>query len=269
MTPLSIDRSALYLDLMKRVLRGSESQLESVEVRATNWKRYLLAPLQSALRTRGYRIVSSTRHARFDGETMMSRDRLDNIQACVESVIADGVPGDLIETGVWRGGGAIFMRAILAAHGITDRTVWVADSFQGFPAPTARSQAIDQEVDFTAGMGDAFLSVDLETVKSKFRRYGLLDAQVQFLAGWFADTLPAAPLEQLAVLRLDGDMYESTWDALSALYPKLSVGGYVILDDYGFWEPCRRAADDFRRRERISDPIQDIDGEGVYWRRQG
>jgi hypothetical protein len=200
---------------------------------------------------------------------MISRERLDNIQECLESVIADDVPGDLIETGVWRGGATIFMRAILAAHGIEDRTVWVADSFQGFPPTAARNQAIDQESDFTGGWGDALYRVDLETVVGNFERYGLLDGQVQFLAGWFADTLPTAPIEQLAVLRLDGDLYESTQDALTALYPKLSAGGYVIVDDYGCWEACRRAVDDYRHTEQISDTIHEIDGEGVFWRRGG
>jgi hypothetical protein len=264
-----MDCASLYLDLVKRQLQGSGPQIEFRDVQASNWKRHLIAPLQHALRARGYRIVTSSEWTLLDGETMLSRERLDNIQECVERVIADDVPGDLIETGVWRGGGAILMRAILAAHGIEDRTAWVADSFQGFPPSSDRHQAVDRGTDFTAGMGDDFLAVDLETVKGNFRKYGLLDGQVEFLVGWFADTLPSAPIEQLAVLRVDGDLYESTWDALSSLYPKLSRGGYVIIDDYGFWEPCRQATDDFRRQEKILDPIHDIDGEGIFWRRQG
>ncbi len=213
-------------------------------------------------------MVSSSSRSSYEGETMISRERLDNLQDCVERVISDSVPGDLIETGVWRGGATIFMRAILAAHGIADRTVWVADSFEGFPAAETRKQKVDQGVDFSAGWGDAVLAVDVDTVKRNFERYGLLDSQVQFLVGWFADTLPRAPIERLAILRLDGDLYESTSDALHALYPKLSAGGYLIVDDYGCWEACRSAVDDYRRQEGISEPIQEIDGEGVYWRRR-
>jgi O-methyltransferase len=266
--PSSPELVALYLDLVKRMLRRSGSESVSVDIRATNWKRHVLAPLQGALRARGYRLVSSNPRASYEGETMISGERLDNLQECVEQVISDAVPGDLIETGVWRGGATILMRAVLAAHGITDRTVWVADSFEGFPSDEQRQRAVDRGVDFTAGWGDSVLAVDVDTVKRNFERYGLLDNQVQFLVGWFADTLPTAPIEQLAVLRLDGDLYESTTNALDALYPKLSVGGYVIVDDYGWWESCRRAVDDYRDREGISEPILEIDGEGVYWRRR-
>jgi O-methyltransferase len=86
------------------------------------------------------------------------------------------------------------------------------------------------------------LAVSLEQVKANFDRYGLLDDQVRFLKGWFRDTLPVAPIERLAVLRLDGDMYESPMDTLVNLYPKLSEGGYVIVDDYGAIPACRQAA---------------------------
>jgi hypothetical protein len=139
--------------------------------------------------------------------TMVGLRRLDNIQFCVEDALAAGVPGDLIETGVWRGGASIFMRAILQAHQVADRNVWVADSFQGLPPP--------DEEKYPADKGDQHylaphLAVSLETVKANFARYDLLDDQVCFLPGWFKDTLPVAPIERIAVMRLDGDMYEST-----------------------------------------------------------
>jgi macrocin-O-methyltransferase TylF-like protien len=100
-----------------------------------------------------------------------------------------------------------------------------------------------------------------------FRRYGLLDEQVRFLKGWFRDTLPSAPIKTLALLRLDGDLYESTMDALSALYRKVVPGGFVIIDDYGDFEPCRRAIHEFRDKSGIDDPIERIDDSGVYWRK--
>ncbi len=98
-------------------------------------------------------------------------------------------------------------------------------------------------------------------------KYGLLDNQVQFLAGWFCDTLPKAPIHRLAVMRLDGDMYESTMDALRALYPKLSVGGFVIIDDFGYLESCRAAVMDYRAEFGIAEEIKQIDWGGVYWQR--
>ena len=98
--------------------------------------------------------------------------------------------------------------------------------------------------------------------------YGLWDDQVRFLKGWFKDTLPNAPMQQIAVMRLDGDMYELTMDGLNALYPRLSVGGFVIIDDYVLLEPCRQAVDDYRRQHDITEEIVPIDFTGAYWRRE-
>ena len=92
------------------------------------------------------------------------------------------------------------------------------------------------------------LVVSRQDVEANFRQYGLLDDRVVFLEGWFKDTLPAAPVERLSVLRLDGDMYASTMDALESLYPKLTAGGYAIIDDYGAVAACRQAVDDFRAK---------------------
>jgi hypothetical protein len=191
-------------------------------------------------------------------------DRLDNIQYCVESVLRDGVEGDLIETGVWRGGACILMRAILDAWEDRRRNVWLADSFEGLPPPDPTAYPAD-EGDRHHLWHDQF-AVSRAEVEQNFRRYGLLDERVRFLEGWFKDTLPNAPIERLAVLRLDGDMYESTIQALEALYDRLSAGGFVIVDDF-YMEPCARAIHDFRSERGISDPIRDIDGRGAFWRR--
>lgn len=229
--------------------------------------------MRTTLRTNGWRLMRRGGDAakRDDGndwppaaETMVGRQRLADVRSCVDSVMADGVPGDFIETGVWRGGVTILMRGMLEAWADTDRRVWVADSFQGLPAPDA--EAFPQDVGHD--MSDVpTLAVSADQVRANFDRYGLLDQQVRFLEGWFRDTLPSAPIEQLAILRLDGDMYESTMDALEALYPKLSVGGYVIVDDYGAWEPCRQACTDYRERHGITDEIVSVDWTGVHWRR--
>ncbi|GEJ57946.1 TylF/MycF/NovP-related O-methyltransferase [Anaeromyxobacter diazotrophicus] len=197
--------------------------------------------------------------------SMIGQRRMDNVQACVEDVIRRGVPGDLIETGVWRGGTTILMRSILEAYGVSDRRVWVADSFAGLPEPDAEKYPHDA--------GDTFhtypeLAISVEKVQENFARYGLLDDQVRFLEGWFKDTLPTAPIERIAVARLDGDMYESTMDALQALYPKLSIGGYLIVDDYGAVPGCKEAVDGYRRAHAITEPIERADWTGVYWRRE-
>jgi Macrocin-O-methyltransferase (TylF) len=198
--------------------------------------------------------------------TMVGLRRLDNIQYCLEKVLTDGVAGDLIETGVWRGGSCVFMRAILRAYRAADRIIWAADSFQGMPDVGTDGYPGDAELK-THEFNDA-MAVPLETVKRTFAAYGLLDEQVRFLPGWFGDTLPAAPISRLALIRLDGDLFASTMDALTWLYPKLSVGGYVIVDDF-IIAPCREAVYAYRERMQITDPIRDIDGVGAFWRRSG
>lgn len=244
------ETAALYLDLMKKILINTIYE----DPNGGPWQPPAYA---RTLRENGQDWPVAA-------HTMIGLKRLDNLQDCIEQVIAERIPGDLIETGVWRGGASIFMRAILKAHGVTDRRVWVADSFEGLPAPDPAR--------FPADAGDThhqhdYLAVSLEEVRANFERYGLLDEQVVFLKGWFRDTLPRVSTDALAVLRLDGDMYESTWDALVNLYPKLSAGGYVIVDDYKVVPGCRTAVEDFRQTHGITEPIQEIDWAGVYWRR--
>ena len=196
--------------------------------------------------------------------TMIGRKRLDNLQYCMETVLDDGVPGDFLEAGVWRGGACIFMRGVLAAYGIADRAVWVADSFEGVPRSTHPNDlGVDLSVDVLP-----VLAVPLEQVRELFDRYDLLDDQVRFLKGWFKDTLQAAPIDRLALLRLDGDLYESTMDALVPLYDKVAPGGFVIVDDYHSCAPCQRAIDDFRSARGIEEPMEKIDEQSVFWRKR-
>jgi O-methyltransferase len=274
------EATELYLDLMKRALVGLLYN-EDKSFRPINLsyprrfhKRWALNFLSQYLARTGKQIAEPVR---FDlekrlqgidwpppvfGQTMIGMTRLNHLQSCIEDVLRSGTPGDLIETGVWRGGATIFMRAVLQAYGVKDRCVWVADSFQGLPTPDLDKYPTDG--------GDAlqkyndFLVASLEEVKDNFQRYNLLDDQVRFLKGWFKDTLPAAPIKQLALLRLDGDMYESTIDALIHLYPKVSPGGYVTIDDY-HRKGCRQAVTDYRSAHGIDEEIKDIGGRGVYW----
>ena len=196
---------------------------------------------------------------------MIGERRMRQLQGAVEYVLEKGVPGDFIETGVWRGGACILMRAVLAAWGVTDRKVWVADSFEGLPEPDAARYP--QDAGIQLHRFDQ-LAVPLEAVRANFARYQLLDEQVVFVKGWFRDTLPRAPIERLAVLRLDGDLYESTMDALTALYDKVSPGGIVIVDDYGQIAACREAVTDFRRLRGIDEPMSRIDDSGAHWQRR-
>ncbi|MGW2490902.1 TylF/MycF/NovP-related O-methyltransferase [Streptomyces sp. NPDC001606] len=242
----------LYLDLMKKAL--ANTLYEDPPIPAP----WAPATAYDDLNRRLGVDWPSTAH------TMIGLLRLDHLQSCVERVLADGVPGDLIETGVWRGGACILMRAVLRAHDVTDRQVWVADSFQGMPPPDASGHHGDREL--ATHLHNDTIAVDLPTVRRNFERYGLLDDQVRFLPGWFHETLPGAPVERLAVLRLDSDLYDSTFLTLDALYPRLSPGGFVIVDDYHI-PVCRDAVHDWRRQHGVRDEIEDIDGLGAFWRR--
>jgi O-methyltransferase len=272
------DRAAnLYLDLLKKCLTRYEfgEGYRPAREPETPWKRELFRRARTFLSDRGVQMMEP---APFDpalreigrdwppeAETMVGLRRLDNVQKCVVDVLRHGVPGDLIETGVWRGGTVIFMRAILAAFGDATRTVWAADSFQGLPKPSGRYPSDDADNLWRFDV----LAVPEEQVRANFERYGLLDDQVRFLKGWFQDTLRGAPIDKIAVARLDGDMYESTIVALEALYPKLSPGGFLIVDDYGAVGTCKQAVDDYRRDHGITESIEQIDWTGAYWQRGG
>ncbi|HEY5171076.1 MAG TPA: TylF/MycF/NovP-related O-methyltransferase [Acidimicrobiia bacterium] len=199
----------------------------------------------------------------FFAQTMVGVKRLANVRYCVERVIAEGVPGDLIETGVWRGGVVILMRAILDAYDDHGRTVFAADSFQGVPPPN--EDAYPADAGSRLHMAKA-LTITRKDVEANFDLYGLLDERVQFLEGWFKDSLPAVKDRTWSVVRLDGDLYESTMDALTNLYPGLSVGGFLIVDDYGH-DPCRQAVEDFRAAHGVDEPVEAIDWLGAFWRR--
>jgi len=195
--------------------------------------------------------------------SMIGNRRMANLREIAECVMECNIPGDFIETGVWRGGACIMLRAVLKAYGDTRRRVFVADSFCGLPAPNPEiaADAGDQHYTFSE------LFVSSEQVRQNFAKYDLLDAQVCFLEGWFSDTLPEAPIDQIAILRLDGDMYESTMDALNALFDRVTPGGFVIIDDYGAVEGCQRAIREFRASRGIEDTLYDIDGYGAFWRK--
>jgi hypothetical protein len=196
------------------------------------------------------------------GYTMIGEKRLDNIFQCIQDVEMDQVPGDFMECGVWRGGASIFAKGVFRALGVRRRRVWLADSFEGMPRLVEESDKVDADHSLFNE-----LSVSLEHVRENFQRFGLLDEDVLFIKGWFSDTLPTAPIDHLAVLRLDADHYTSTMDALNALYDKVSPGGYIIVDDYKTFVGCRNAITEFRSRHGVKEVIKDIDSQGVYWRR--
>jgi O-methyltransferase len=270
------EAAELYLDLLQRCLTrlafpaeyrpllslampvGPLQRIVQPLLAKLNVGLYRRCPIDPAIRAHGKDWPA-------EAETMVGVERLEMLHRAARTIFAEQVAGDFLEAGTWRGGAAIFMRGILKAYGECARVVWVADSFAGLPKPDAR---------YPQDSGDAHwrmstvLAVSVAEVRSNFERYGLFDDRVRLVPGWFADTLPRLPVDRLALLRLDGDMYSSTRDALESLYDKVSPGGFVVIDDYGALAVCRRAVDEFRARRGIVDPIHTIDWTGVFWRKQ-
>jgi O-methyltransferase len=191
------------------------------------------------------------------GLTMVGLNRLDDLQRCVETVVADGVEGDLIEAGTWRGGASMLMRATLDSLGARDRTVHLADSFQGFPVADRQGHL----------NRTSFLAIAEEEVRDSFARLGLADG-LRFLPGFFEETLPGLAGHPWAVVRLDGDTYEATWLALDVLYRDLAVGGYLIVDDFHAMPECGRAVEAFRAHHGIEEPLEKVDWTCMRWRRE-
>ena len=271
----------LYLDLLKRCLLNLIYEDPAIRFTWDDSDESTLVSFDRDKRCGGLDWPSQA-------HTMIGKRRLDNIEMLVTNVLALGTPGDLIEAGVWRGGATIFMRGILKAHGVTDRTVWVADAFTkrfpvteregasarsfvspGWPEVRAvQSGAAVASEQFAARSDALWAGTSYEEVREHFARYGLLDDHVRFLRGWFRDTLPSAPIERVALLRLDADLYDSTYDTLAALYPRLSVGGYVIIDDYNALIECREAVHDFLEATQTEAHLQRIDTDAVFWQKR-
>ena len=268
------------LELLKSVLTGElydESfwrRVRPEEFPVTHpVKKFLARRIVKALERRGYRVMlpvtpsDQERDRRRRGKdhpalgfTMVGRLRLDNVEECIRRAVADGIEGSVVECGVWRGGASILAKAVLEELK-SDKELWLCDSFEGLPPPTFVE---DRGYDFTPY--NDFLGVSLETVQRNFELFGLLDERVRFLKGYFSESLTEPPMDRICVLRLDGDLYESTIQCLDALYHRVAPGGFVIIDDYGVLEPCRRAVHDYLDRTGRNPEIRDIDGTGVYLR---
>ncbi len=277
------DAAAAYLDLLKRSLLN-EIYLDD-ELRLL----YLRACLEGT-EVFDYSVYHDIRSARADAfadleerrglgqfperdihrsgfsHTMMGRRRLDSLHECLDRIRANNIPGDLMECGVWRGGGCILMAGYLKIHNDTGRQVIIADSFDGLP-PSSHAEDQGLVLDKTAFPE---LAVSLDEVKSNFATYGLLGENLTFLRGWFKDTLKHTQSDQIALLRLDGDLYESTMDALRALYDRVAPGGIVVIDDWGAVAACRKAVEDFfADRGEPLPQTHKIDWTGVWFTKPG
>lgn len=173
------------------------------------------------------------------------------------------VPGDFFECGVWRGGASIFMRGLLKAYQSKDRSVHVVDSFEGLPKASTQ-----EDHDEWAKLD--LLKVSKQAVQGNFRKYGLLDNQVQFHKGFFRTSLPVVRQDMkekngnISLLRLDGDMYESTMDIFFNLAEFLSPGACIVVDDYCI-PPCNKAVQEFLTMHNVTPKMHVIDWCGAYF----
>jgi len=277
--PPSNEVGDAYVELLLRSLTlSANGPLEIHYPVATSGRPYLRALVQRVLvRSKNARLALSytydpdsdpqgrrTAYQLAPGiKTMIGRERLEHVRDCVLDVLGNDVPGDLIETGVWRGGTTILMRGILRARGVTDRSVYVADSFEGLPPPDVARYPADEGLNFHE---HPVLAVSLEEVRANFERYDLLDDQVVFVKGWFRDTLPGLADRTFAVLRLDGDLYESTRDALVNLYPRLSPGGWLIVDDFHI-PACVQAVTEYREAHGITAELHRVNW-AAAWKKE-
>jgi hypothetical protein len=250
-----ITTQSIYLDLLKRVLTD------------TIWAK---EPNRDGSLGVDFVKQFSDHYIHGNAISLLPLSRFQNLEECMLDVVNNNVEGDFIETGVWRGGAVIFMRAFLKSFNISDRNVWVADSFEGLPCPDKTKFPLEFKAhkNLIEPLYDNF-EASLEEVKGNFKKFDLLDDQVQFLKGWFKDTLPSAPFQKLAIVRLDGDYYESTMDGLNNLYDRIPVNSYLIVDDYAedTWTECRRATDEFRVNRNIKDKLIMVDSACAFWKK--
>lgn len=268
-----MDATDRYLDLLQGALTASlypESGWLLLKPSDAPQKK-IRAALLSAMASTGYALIKLrpfNPKLRENGEdwpmfgySMVGEKRLANIRYCLETVHKENVLGDFVECGVWRGGASIFAKGVLNCLGDQGRKLWLCDSFEGMPV-----QRNEDRID-PALAGRPYLAVSVEQVRENFRCFDLLDDKIEFIKGWFSDTLPTASIERISVLRLDGDYYSSTMDALNSLYTKISPGGFIIVDDYNSFASCKQAISDFQDKRAVKFDIIPIDNAGVYFRK--
>lgn len=254
--PVKDRAQELYLEMMKSTVSATVYNKAEKSIKPAH---SLQAPVPISIQKR-----EGGEDWAYFGDTMTGWKRLDNVWNLIKSVVEENVPGDYIETGVWRGGSSVFARAVLNAYGQSDRRSFLCDSFAGLPPGDRDLDKKDKNWDVMHW----YLAVPEVIVASNFRKYGLLDHNVVFAKGFFNETMPELKkhAERFSVMRLDGDMYESTVDVLYNLYDKLSIGGYVIMDDW-FGFPSKTACEDFFRVHGIQPEIIPIDNFSAYWKK--
>ena len=180
--------------------------------------------------------------------TMVQSMRLIKLYDLVKEVNALNLAGDIVECGVWNGGSAAVMAVACRDDKIhpQKRSFWLFDSFKGLPKPGERDGENEKRFYF-----EGWTKGDVKNVKDVFNKLCLSLEDVKIIPGWFDSTLKVADVGQTAILHIDADWYESVKTVLENLYDKVIPGGFIVLDDYGRWEGCRAAVDDYIKEHNI------------------
>jgi O-methyltransferase len=249
-------RDAGTLEMLKLSLTGELLKTDSLNFGTGSAEELTRKPFDANLRKEGLDWPAQ-------GLTMVGRMRLENIEKLLFNVIEAQVPGDFVECGVWRGGASLYAKGVLKALDVHDRKVHLVDSFEGLPkASQERDRDVWSEMNF--------LKVSLEQVQEPFKQLGLFDDGVAFHKGFFKHSLPLlrkqllAEKKNIAVLRMDGDMFESTMDILYNLYDLVSVGGCVIIDDFEIRE-AKEAVATFLQHHKLTVQYIRIDNFAAYF----
>jgi O-methyltransferase len=180
--------------------------------------------------------------------TMTTRARILELMEATRYVARFNVPGALVECGVWRGGSVMVILQTLMNLGVTNREIYLYDTFEGMTKPSEQDGTEERNLyqRFSrADGGSDWSRSELDEVRKNVLGCGYPEERIHFLKGKVEDTIPAGAPEQIALLRLDTDWYEPTKHELEHLYPRLAAGGVLILDDYGAWEGCHKATDEY------------------------
>jgi O-methyltransferase len=224
---------------------------ESIPVRWREWLHRRLNRCRAAFLPEPYRTVFPY--------TMVGLPRLRTLDRLVRRVDEEGIPGDVVECGTCNGGtGAILAR--VACRSPLGRHTWLLDSFAGLPPAGPLDGAHAQA--YTGRCHGA-----TARVREVLGKVGVPDGSVTLVPGWFNETLPTFKAERIAVLHIDADWYDSVRVCLDHLYDRVSPGGFVVFDDYGYWEGCKLAWEEFRSRNALSIEVTDIDGVGAWFRK--
>lgn len=202
--------------------------------------------------------------------TMTSVERMYALYTAVKYILDNNIPGDFIECGVWRGGSSMLVGKMLKDRGVTNRKLYLYDTFEGMSEPT------ENDKDFKGEAADKLMKenidnkettvwclADINDVKQNMSLTGYPVENIEYIKGKVEDTIPIhMPDQSIALLRLDTDWYDSTKHELIHLYPKLIDKGVLIIDDYGHWEGCRKAVDEYFRDNKINILLNRIDYTG-------